>query len=152
MKRLALLGALLLAPSLAMAAYQNPTVVSMERQADGGGYILFRFSGNAGEPAVTRTYVIHSATTATAVRNWVDDTLNELNLVQTAATLPALQQGQTVTRLARVTPVRAAKEVWNEKVVRYAQLKDLGIAAAASDLATLKADIEATYQAGYALP
>lgn len=154
MKRLALLGALLLAPSLAMAAYQNPTVEAVDRKSDGGGHIVFKFTGNAGEPVVLRTYVINAATTATAVRNWVDDTLNELNLVQTASTLPALQQGQTVTRLARVTPARAAKEVWNEKAERYKFFKDLGLTSptAVNDLNALLADINATYQAGYVNP
>lgn len=152
MRRLVMCLAVLLVPSLAPAAYQNPTVLSMERKADGGGHIIFQFAGNAGEPIVTRTYVIQSGSTLAGVRNWVDDTINELNLVQAAAVLPGLQQGQTVPRLARVNPARAAKELWNEKVARYGQLKDLGIAAAAADLAALKADIEATYQAGFVAP
>ena len=147
--RTLLVALLMLAPSLAMAAYQNPTVVSNQRQANGTVLITFAFSGNAGEPTVTRGYVVSQGTTATAVRNWIDDTIKELDLVRTAETLPALAPDQVVPRLARVTPAKAAKQAWREKFELYLRIKDSGVAAIASYVTALKADIEATYLAGY---
>lgn len=144
-----LLGFVLLFPSLSFAAYQNPTVVSNQRQANGTVLIQFAFSGNAGEPTVTRSYVVSQGTTAIAVRNWIDDTIKELDLVRTAETLPALAPDQVVPRLARVTPAKAAKQAWREKFELYLRIKDSGITAIAPYVTTLKADIEATYQEGF---
>lgn len=142
-----LLCLLLLVPSVTLAAYQDPVIISND-----GKQVVFQFSGDAGEPIKTITYVVQATTTQKAVREWVKDTIDELNGVRSAASLAALQVGQTVARLNRTAAARAARELWYEKVEHYRQLKDLGIAAAASDLATLKADIEATYQAGFAAP
>lgn len=149
MKMLACLLAVLLLPSISLAAYQNPTVVSNQRQANGSVMITFAFAGNAGEPTVTRGYVVSSGTTATAVRNWIDDTIKELDLVRTAETLPAIQPGQTVPRLARPADVTPANRVWLQKLATYLQVKDSGLTALAADIAALKADLEATYVTGY---
>ena len=149
MKRLLIACILSLIPAWALAAYQNPTVLENNRQADGGGVILFEFTGNAGEPTVQRRFVVQPNATVTSLRNWVDDTIAELNLLQTARTLPSLQPGQTVTRLARTTPTPTAKQVWLDKLRRYLDLKNSDITAAASAISALKADLEATYQAGY---
>ncbi len=134
--------------SISFAAYQNPTVVSNARQANGTVMITFAFAGNAGEPTVTRGYVVSQGTTATAVRNWIDDTIKELDLVRTAETLAALQIGQTVPRLARPADVPTAVRVCAEKLSDYLRVKDAGITAMAPEIAALKADIEATYVAG----
>ena len=139
---------LLLIPSISFAAYQNPTVVSNVRQANGTVLITFAFSGNAGEPTVARGYVVSSGTTATLVRNWIDDTIKELDLVRTAETLAALQPGQTVPKLARPPDVPPAQRVCAQKLSSYLRVKDAGITAMAAELAALKADIEATYVAG----
>lgn len=144
-----LLFVVLFLPSTVLAAYQNPTVVSNQRQSNGTVLITFAFSGNAGEPTVTRGFVVTQGTTAVGVRNWIDDTIQELDLVRTAETLPAIQPGQTVSRLARVVPARTAKQIWQEKLDRYIHVKDAGITAASAELATLKADLEATYQNGF---
>ena len=149
MKRLLIACILSLIPAWVFAAYQNPTVLENNRQADGGGVILFEFTGNAGEPTVQRRFVVQPNATVTSLRNWVDDTIAELNLLQTARTLPSLQPGQTVTRLARTTPPPTAKQVWLDKLRRYLDLKNSDITAAASAISALKADLEATYQAGY---
>ena len=149
MKRLLIACILSLIPAWALAAYQNPTVLENNRQADDEGVILFEFTGNAGEPTVQRRFVVQPNATVTSLRNWVDDTIAELNLLQTARTLPSLQPGQTVTRLARTTPPPTAKQVWLDKLRRYLDLKNSDITAAASAISALKADLEATYQAGY---
>jgi hypothetical protein len=142
---------LFLFPSVTFAAYQSPTVISNERQQDGSTRLVFRFTGSAGEPTVVRSYVVSSGTTATLLRNWIDGVMNELDLMHSAATLAALQPGQTVTRLApSAPPAPTAKEVWREKVSRYQRLSIVGLTGtAATDLAALLADINATYQAGF---
>lgn len=140
----------LVVPTLAQAAYQNPTVISNERLSVGSTKLIFRFNGNAGEPAVTREYMVGPNTTATILRNWVDATLDELNLMHTAATLPALQPGQTVPRLAPVAVTPSAAEVWQRKVSRYSRACTVGLTGAiATDCTALKSDIESTYQAGF---
>lgn len=149
MKRLVFMSMFIMMPTMGWAAYQNPTVDSNVRQENGTVLLMFAFSGNAGEPTVKRGYVVSQGTTATAVRNWIDDTIKELDLVRTAETLPSIQPGQTVTRLARVTPAKAAKQAWNEDFALYLRIKDSGIAALASTIATLKSRIEANWQAGY---
>lgn len=134
--------------SVSHAAYQNPTIVSNERQPNGTVLILFRFTGNAGEPIVERGYVVSAGTTAPGIRNWVDDTIKELDLVRTAENLPALQPGQTITRLARTPDVTPAALVCARKLTQYLRLKDAGITAMNADLAALKANIESTYISG----
>lgn len=143
---------LLLAPSMASAAYLNPTVIANERQQNGSTKLLFRFNGNAGEPAVTREFTVQPATTATLLRNWIDATLNELDLMHTAASLPAIQPNQTVPRLAPVTPTPTARTAWRRKADWYAQICTHSFTGTiATECTALKADIESTYQAGFIL-
>lgn len=151
LKILLTLGAVLVLPLPGFAAYQNPTVVSNQPQSSGFVKVVFQFTGNAGEPTREREYLVRPNTTAIHLRNWVADTRAELDLLHTASIIPSLQTGQTVTALARVIPSPTAKEVWNEKHDRYRKYKDSGLLGAtyASNLAALKADLEATYQAGF---
>lgn len=139
----------MLIPSISLAAYQNPMVKANTTLANGNVQITFEFNGNAGEPAVTRLFIVQKGTTAQELRNWVDDIIKELDLINAASKLAALQPGQTVPRLARVDPAPTAKQVWLSKFHRYISVKDAGITAIAADLATLKNDLEATYQTGY---
>lgn len=148
--RILLLCILILAPAVASAAYLNPTVISNERQPNGSTKLIFRFNGNAGEPAVTRDYIVNPTTTATILRNWVDATINELDLMNTAANLASLQAGQTVPRLAPSAPVRTAKAIWREKASTYERACTNSFAGAvATACSALKTDIEATYAAGF---
>jgi hypothetical protein len=142
---------LLCVPSVGLAAYQNPTVLKNDATGDGGAAITFQFAGNAGEPIVVKVYTVQQNSTVTALRNWVDDTIVELNLLFTAKTLPSLQPGQTVPRLARTPPVPTAKQVWLDKLERYKNFKDtpLAVAGYTNAVAALKADLEATYQNGF---
>ena len=141
----------LLFPSAGFAAYNSATVVSNELKEDGRTRLVFRFTGNAGEPSVIREYFVNASSTATVLRNWVDGIINELNLMRSAATLPALQIGQTVTPLAPTAPAApTAKQIWLGKVDRYNRFVGLGLTGtAATDLAALLADINATYVTGY---
>ena len=142
---------LVLMPSWVLAAYQNPTVVSNQPQSTGFVKVTFAFTGNAGETTRTREYLVRPTTTATLLRNWVDDTKKELDLLHTASIIPSLQPLQIVPGLARVAPVLTAKEVWNEKYERYKRYKDSGLvnAALTIDMNALKADLEATYLDGF---
>lgn len=141
-----------LTPSLAVAAYQDPTVVDRQQQPSGFVKVVFQFTGNAGEQILRREYLVRSTTTVTALRNWVDDTKKELDLLHIASTIPALQPGQTVTGATRIITIPTGKEAWAEKLERYLRLKDAGIVAMAGDLAALKADLEATYRVGFLNP
>lgn len=149
--RSALCFLLLVLPSVASAAYQNPVVESNQPQVSGFVKVTFRFDGNAGEPTRYREYLVRPTTTPTILRNWVADTRAELDLLYTASVIPSLQQGQTVSGLARVPVTPTAKEAWNEKHERYKRYKDSGLVSAAltTNLNALKADLEATYQEGF---
>lgn len=153
-RRFILACVLLLFPSVVMAAYQNPTVIDRQPMPSGFVKVMFQFTGNAGEATREREFILRPGVTAANVRNWVDDTKKELDLLHTAVVLPALQPGQTVTALARVAATTTAKEVWNGKYDRYKHFKDAGLLGAtyASDLAAMKSDIEATYQTGFLNP
>lgn len=145
-----LLVTVLLAPVAAQAAYQNPTVTGNDRQQNGSTQLTFQFTGNSGEPTVIRQYTVNPASTITALRNWVDGVIAELDLMHTAASLAALQPGQTVPRLAPVPPAPTAKQVWRGKIFRYDQgCKSSFAGAVATACAALKADIESTYAAGF---
>lgn len=130
-------------------AYQNPTVIANDPIAGGFSRLGLMFTGNAKEPDVRKDFTINETTTATNFRNWVDETIRQLDGMRTAATLPAIQVGQVVPRLARTAPVPTAKQIWRAKLSRYLEVKDAGIVAAAAELAAMKADLESTYQAGF---
>lgn len=144
---------ILLFPPVTFAAYNSATVVSNELKEDGRTRLVFQITGNAGEPVVTREYLVSSSSTVAILLNWVDSTINELNLMRSAATLPALQKGQTVTPLAPTTPALTPRQVWLQKLAR---LRDMNAAIAAgvsnatltTEFNTLKTDIENTYPGG----
>lgn len=141
------LALLVLVPSISHAAYTSPQIVARDVQPSGYVTLTFIFSGNAGEPSVRRTFTVGGSTTATVLRNWVDSQMAELDLLYTASTIPSLQVGQTIPRLAPAD--QTPKQVWLGKLDKYMRVKDSGIAAAASAIAALKTDLENTYQAGY---
>lgn len=148
--RILLLLAALLIPQLAHAAYQNPTVSSYEREPNGTGKLIMQFAGNAGEPVVVRAYPVTASSTFAGLRNWVDRTIAELDLTHTAASLPQLQPGQTINRLAPTPSSPSAKSVWKIKVQIYDQAcKSSFTGSIATDCASLKGDIESTYQSGF---
>lgn len=146
---------ILFAVSSGQAAYlDTATILAYEQQANGAGKFIMRFTGNAGEPVVTRDYYIAPAATPAlayqALRNWVDSVLTELNLVSAAATAPAVQPGQTINRLAPNAVTPPAKSVWRGKVSMYGQVCTNGfVGSVLTACAALKSDIETTYQAGF---
>ena len=145
-----LLVLIVLLPSLSFAAYQNPTVSSYERDPNGTGKLILQFAGNAGEPIVVRAYSVTATSTLAVLRNWVDRTIAELDLTHTAASAPQLQPGQTINRLAPTPSSPSAKSVWRIKVQVYDQVcKSSFTGSIANDCATLKGDIESTYQSGF---
>ncbi len=127
-----------------MAAYLDPEVISND-----GKKMVFEFRGGAGEPTRQITYVFQQGNTVKKTREWVKDTVDELDDVRSVSSKPEFQIGQVVTRLNRTAAIRAAKEVWQEKLARYIAVKDAGISEAAVELAALLADLKATYQAGF---
>lgn len=133
--------------SSSFAAYLDPIVISND-----GKEVIFQFSGDAGEPVQRMPYTVQPGTNMKIVREWVKDVVTDLDGKRAGSSLAGLQQGQTVTRLNRTAAVRAAKELWNEKLARYLYVKDAGIAASATELAAMKTDLETTYQAGFLTP
>lgn len=140
---------LMVLPSLSHAGYQNPTVISNDPIAEGDSRIRLQFAGTAGEPTIQRVLIIPDGATNQSIRNMVDQLIDQLDRKRTAATMPILQVGNTINRLAVVAPVPTAKQVWKAKLSRYMEVKDAGIVAASDELAAMKADLEATYQAGF---
>ena len=149
--RILIVCILSLVPTWSLAAYQNPLITSNTATPDGGGTIVLQFPGNAGEPTVSRTYVIQQNSTFPLLQEWVDDTIKELNKLWAAKSLPTLQNGQTVTRQARVIPPPTAKQVWLDKFERYKGCSSVTLASTGFNNAcsAIKADLEATYQAGF---
>jgi len=72
-----------------------------------------------------------------------------LMLVVPSVSLAAYQNPMVVPRLARVATPPSAKAIWQAKHERYMQVKNSDVAALATERAALKADLEATYQAGF---
>lgn len=139
----------LLAPSGVMAAYLDPVVETVQTLPNGLSQVHVRFNGDAGEPPVQMSYLVRPGSNLRAAREWAKDVVDELDSARTAAAIPGLQPGQTIQRVARVNPVKAAKQAWREKFDLYLRIKDSGVAAIAGYITTLKADIEATYQTGF---
>lgn len=128
--------------------YQDPSVVSNERQPNGSSRITFQFRGDAGEPVVTREFTVVSSTTKTTLRTWAYGVIEELNAMNAAANLADLEAGQIIRKLAPVAPVPTAKSVWWDKLQIYSQVKAAALTGAIldTDLAAMKDDLEVTYR------
>lgn len=110
--------------------------------------IVVEFSGNAGEPVVRREYYVTSNDTTQSIRRWAIEQAKNLGDVKTVA--DALTVGQSVNLTPINPPAATAEEIWRSKVARYTRMQNLGLTGqAATDLAALKADIEATYVSAY---
>ena len=140
---------LLVLPSLSLAAYQSPESKEKIRLPSGQTRTTYEFNGNAGEPTVTRQYVTGSGTTNQSIREWVADTIAELDRLQVVDGLPALQLGATPNPANRAAAVRTAKQTWQQKFELYLHIKDSGVAAISQYVADLKTWLEANYQAGF---
>jgi hypothetical protein len=148
--KLCVLFGLFAVAEISNAAYQDPVVQSAQRAPGGAVKIVFQFSGDAGEPTVTREYQLGASTTAPDVRLWVDFAIKELDSMNAVSAHPSLQLGRTVLRLAPVAPIPTAKQGWQKKYLEYQRLKDTGlIGKVATDLAAIKTALEQDYQPGF---
>lgn len=139
-------------PAIGYAAYQDPVVESVQKEPNGLVRINVLFSGNAGEPDVRMPFIIRPGMVYRDIRVWAKEIIDDLDNVRTIATAPEIQAGQTIPRANRITTPETAKQSWNRRLRDYLRVKDSGIAAASAELASMKADLEATYQAGHLVP
>ena len=110
--------------------------------------IVVEFTGNAGEPVVRREYYVGPSDTALSIRRWAIDQAANMGSIKTVADALTIGQSVNLTAIPPATPT--AKEIWRGKVSRYKQFAALGLTGtAATDLAALLADINATYVTGY---
>lgn len=134
-----------------MAYINTFTIVQVDPPGtDQSFMMILQFTGNAGEPAVRREYRAGRTTTPTELRQWAFGVVAELNDKRSAYTTAVGAVGQNLTTLAPSASVPTAQTIWREKVNRYHAVQGLGLAGQiATDLAALKADIEATYDSSY---
>jgi hypothetical protein len=132
-------------------SYVLATVVQKDPPSqDGRVAFQVEFTGDAGEPAIRREFYWGGDDTKLTMRAWVTDQKKSLNGKRTAAT--AVLVGDTLASIAPVVPTteELAKSLWQSKLGRYRTLAGLSLVGqAATDLAALKADIEATYLTEY---
>lgn len=139
-----------LLPSSVQAVYTDAVVVSNEVQVDGRTLIVLRIRGDAQEPDVQLKYNVPANPTMAELRHTIGERVAELNLARTVASAPAVRPGAVIAPLTRpAAPAPTAKQIWQGKFDRYNRMNGSGIAAATAQITALKADLEATYQAGY---
>lgn len=130
-------------------AYNTATLVQKDPPGeDRRVRLVIEFTGNAGEPLVRREYYVNAADTTQTIRRWCIEQAKNLGDVKTVA--DALTVGQSINLTPSNPPTPTAEEQWRAKVGRYQRMAGLGLTGqAATDLATLKADIEGTYVSAY---
>jgi hypothetical protein len=140
----------LIVPSVSLAGYQVPENIEKVRLSSGQTKAKFEFKGSAaGEPTVIREYVSSQGATNQSVREWVADTIAELDRLQTVDTLPALQLGAKPTPANRASAAKTAKQVWQSNASTCAQYKGVFTGKLGEDVDAMCADAQATYQAGF---
>lgn len=130
-------------------AYNTATLIQKDPQGpDRRVRIVVEFTGNAGEPTVRLEYYVTPTDTAQTIRRWAIGQAKNLGDVKSIA--DSLTVGQSINLTPITPPAATAEEIWRAKVARYVRMKDLGLSGqAVTDLAALKADIEATYLSVY---
>lgn len=130
-------------------AYTTATLVLKDPPlSDGRVQITVEFTGNAGEPPMRRQMFVGPTDTTQTIRRWCIEQAKNLGDVKTVA--DSLTVGQSINLTPIATPAATAEEVWRAKVARFNRMRELGLSGqAATDLAALKADIEATYASAY---
>lgn len=149
---LVVIVALLLSPQLALSAYQDPVIESMQDEGNGQVRLNVVFHGDAGEPDVRMPYIVRAGVNYRDIRVWAKEIIDDLDGVRTTTALATLQPGQTIPRVNRLAPSQTAKQIWNEKLRNYQRVKDAGITATETDLAAMKDNLESTYVSGYLAP
>jgi hypothetical protein len=133
-------------------AYISPaTVHEVSQSGDGVLSIVFRFSGNAGEPLVHRT-LTPGGMERSEIRNWVHAQIQELNANRSRAVTLSISNGETFAQLAPVADVPTAFQIWKSTADRLIRLESYGLTntAAVADVAALRADVETTYDTAFA--
>lgn len=130
-------------------AYTTATLVLRDPPlADGRVQITVEFTGNAGEQAMRRQMHVGPTDTTQTIRRWCIEQAKNLGDVKTVA--DALTVGQSINLTPINPPTPTAEDIWRGKVSRYRSMAQLGLSGqAVTDLAALKADIEATYVSAY---
>lgn len=130
-------------------AYNTATLVQKDPPSeDRRVRIVVEFTGNAGESVVRREYYVTASDTTQTIRRWCIEQAKNLGDVKTVA--DALTVGQSINLTPINPPTPTAEDIWRGKVSRYRSMAQLGLSGqAATDLAALKADIEATYVSAY---
>lgn len=130
-------------------AYNTATLMQKDPPSeDRRVRLVIEFTGNADEPVVRREYYVTAADTGQTIRRWCIEQAKNLGDVKTVA--DALSVGQSINLTPIAPPVPTAEDVWRAKAARYRSMAGLGLSGqAATDLAALKADIEATYVSAY---
>lgn len=130
-------------------AYTTATLVLKDPPlADGRVQITVEFTGNAGEPAMRRQMHVGPSDTLQSIRRWAVEQAKSLGDVKTIA--DSLTVGQSLNLAAINPPAPTAEEVWRSKAARYQRMAGLNLSGqAATDLAALKSDLEATYVSAY---
>jgi hypothetical protein len=153
--RIRLLLALLLAPSLASAAYLNQgETLRYEQDQAGVARLFVRFTGDAGEEIVDVPYLLTESFSFPLLQDWIAKTVVKLNGARTAGKDTKIDpgKGKKIAGLLLSSTAPTARMVWRRKADWYAQTCTNGfIGTIATECTALKADIEATYQAGFIL-
>ena len=129
--------------------YTVATLKSKDALPSGQVQLMVEFTGS-GEPPIRQGYVAGATTTIADIKDWANTIAANLNAGETLiAALPNV--GATVQLQAKTPPSPSAQDVWNEKAARLQRMKALPVtnAAATTDINTLQADVNATYQAGF---
>ena len=134
-------------------AYQNPIITSKEI-TNAGVRIFVEAVGDAGEETIRAERLITPKTTIQEVREWAWRLVNEegpgrqtiADAITVNTPIPPLQPAPP--------PGPTPRQVWVDKAERLIRAKEaasagLNAAAATADIATLEADVNATYQAGF---
>ena len=126
--------------------YDTATLVSQSPGPD-GDHLVVEFTGPSLPPA-QKTCYFSVGQTAADLKEWARGEAARLNRRRGVT----LTVGQSVDLVAPAEPARTAFEIWVEKARRLIRLKQLGLTniTAVSEVTTLEADVNATYQSGYA--
>ena len=126
--------------------YDTATLVSQSPGPD-GDHLVVEFTGPSLPPA-QKTCYFAVGQTAADLKEWARGEAARLNRRRGVM----LTVGQSVDLAAPTEPTPTAFDRWREKARRLVRVKELGLTnvTAVSEVNTLEAVVNATYQSGYA--
>ena len=126
--------------------YDTATLVSQSPGPD-GDHLVVEFTGPSLPPA-QKTCYFSVGQTAADLKEWARGEAARLNRRRGVT----LTVGQSVDLVAPAEPTPTAFDRWREKARRLVRVKELGLTnvTAVSEVNALEADVNATYQSGYA--